>query len=103
MASLTLRMVVIKLKVMEDYKKNRILKDVFTRIVFQLNNGIDSNFDEYKRVYDEINEGHNKSLEEIKTSFYQMAFCIEVRKTTVLTDIERDECDVLYNELQTLK
>lgn len=50
----------------------------------------------------QINEGHNKSLEEIKTSFYQMAFCIEVRKTTVLTDIERDECDVLYNELQTL-
>ena len=98
-----LKTVVIKLKVMEDYKKNRILKDVFTRIVFQLNNGIDSNFDEYKRVYDEINEGHNKSLEEIKTSFYQMAFCIEVRKTTVLTDIERDECDVLYNELKTLK
>jgi len=88
---------------MEDYKKNRILKDVFTRIVFQLNNGIDSNFDEYKRVYDKINEGHNKSLEEIKTSFYQMAFCIEVRKTTVLNDLERDECDVLYNELQTLK
>jgi hypothetical protein len=98
-----LKMVVIKLKVMEDYKKNTILNDVFTRIVFQLNNGIDSNFDEYKRVYDEINEGHNKSLEEIKTSFYQMAFCIEVRKTTVLTDIERDECDVLYNELKTLK
>jgi len=32
-----------------------------------------------------------------------MAFCIEVRKTTVLNDIERAECDVLYNELQTLK
>ena len=27
---------------------------------------------------------------------------VEVRKTTVLTDIERDKCDVLYNELQTL-
>ena len=97
-----LRMVVIKLNVMEDYKKNTILKDVFTRIVFQLNIGIDSNFDEYKRAYDKINEGHNKTLEEIKTSFYQMAFYIEVRKTTVLNDIERDECDVLYNELQTL-
>ena len=50
----------------------------------------------------QINEGHDKSLEEIKTSFYQMAFYIEVRKTTVLNDIERAECDVLYNELQTL-
>jgi hypothetical protein len=32
-----------------------------------------------------------------------MAFCIEVRKTTVLIDLERDGCDVFYNELQTLK
>jgi hypothetical protein len=27
-----------------------------------------------------------------------MAFCIEVRKTTVLIDIERGECDEYYDE-----
>jgi hypothetical protein len=31
-----------------------------------------------------------------------MAFCIEVRKTTVLTDIERDECDEYYDEFLIL-
>lgn len=88
---------------MDEIEKRRILKDVFKRIVFQLDNGINSNFDEYKRVYDKINEGHNKSLEEIKTSFYQMAFCIEVRKTTVFNDIERDECDVLFKLFNELR
>ena len=87
---------------MNENEKRRILKDVFKRIVYELDNGINSNFDEYKRVYDKINEGHNKSLEEIKTSFYQMAFCIEVRKTTVLTDIERDESDEYYDEFLIL-
>ena len=87
---------------MNEIEKRRILKEVFKRIVIQLDNGINSNFDEYKRVYDIINEGHNKSLEEIKTSFYQMAFCIEVRKTTVFDDIERDECDVWYDEISNL-
>jgi hypothetical protein len=88
---------------MNENEKRRILKEVFKRIVHQLDNGIDSNFDEYRRVYDKINEGHNKSLDEIKTSFYQMAFCIEVRKTTVFTDIERDECDEYYDEFVILR
>jgi hypothetical protein len=87
---------------MNENEKRRILKEVFKRIVHQLDNGINSNFDEYREVYDKINEGHNKSLDEIKTSFYQMAFCIEVRKTTVLTDIERDECDEYYDEFLIL-
>ena len=87
---------------MNENEKRRILKEVYKRIVYELDNGINSNFDEYKRAYDKINEGHNKSLNEIKITFYQMAFCVEVRKTTVLTDIERGECDVLYNEMNIL-
>ena len=55
------------------------------------------------QIYGDYHELMPFLTEEIKTSFYQMAFCIEVRKITVLTDIERDECDVLYNELKTLK
>jgi hypothetical protein len=31
-----------------------------------------------------------------------MAFYIEVRKTTVFNDIERDECDVWYDEISNL-
>ena len=88
---------------MNENEKRRILKEVFKRIVHQLDNGINSKFDEYRRVYDKINEGHNKTLDEIKTSFYQMAFCIEVRKTTVLTDIDRDECDEYYDEFVILR
>ena len=62
-----------------------------------------SNFDEYKTYYDKSNKGHNDSLEDIRKSFYQMAFCIEVRKTTVLNDIERDECDEYYDEFIILR
>jgi hypothetical protein len=32
-----------------------------------------------------------------------MEFCIEVRKTTVLNDIERGECDVMFNEFNELR
>jgi len=87
---------------MNENEKRRILKEVYKRIVYELDNGINSNFDEYKIVYDKINEGHNKSLDEIKTTFYQMAFCVEVRKTTVLTDIERGECDEYYDNFLSL-
>jgi hypothetical protein len=87
---------------MEDFEKRRILKIIFKRIVYQLDNGINSNFNEYKSIYDKINVGHNKSVDEIRKSFYQMAFCIEVRKTTVLTDIERGECDEFYDEFLNL-
>ncbi len=87
---------------MNENEKRRILKEVYKRIVYELDNGINSNFDEYKTYYDKSNQGHNDSLEDIKKSFYQMAFCVEVRKTTVLTEIERGECDVLYNEMNIL-
>lgn len=87
---------------MNENEKRSILKDVYKRIIYELDNGINSNFNEYKRVYDKINKGHNKSLEEIKTSFYQMAFCIEVRKTTVFDDIERGDCDEYYDEFLIL-
>ena len=87
---------------MNENEKRRILKEVYKRIVYELDNGINSNFDEYKTYYDKSNQGHNDSLEDIRKSFYQMAFCIEVRKTTVLIDIERGECDVLYNEMNIL-
>jgi hypothetical protein len=87
---------------MKYLEKRRILKDVFRRIIYQLDNGINSNFNEYKIVYDTINEGHNHSLDEIRKSFYQMAFCIEVRKTTVLVDIKRDEIDEWYEEFSNL-
>lgn len=87
---------------MKENEKRRILKEVFKRIVYELDNGINSNFDEYKTYYDKSNQGHNDSLEDIRKSFYQMAFCIEVRKTTVFNDIERDECDVWYDEISNL-
>ncbi len=87
---------------MNENEKRRILKEVFKRIVYELDNGINSNFDEYKTYYDRSNEGHNDPLEDIIKSFYQMAFCIEVRKTTVLNDIERDECDVWFNQFNNL-
>jgi hypothetical protein len=87
---------------MDENQKRRILKVVFKRIVFELDSGINSNFDEYKTYYDRSNAGHNHPLEDIRKSFYQMAFSIEVRKTTVLTDIERDECDMWYDEFLSL-
>ncbi len=87
---------------MNENEKRRILKEVYKRIVYELDNGINSNFDEYKTYYDRSNKGHNDPLEDIRKSFYQMAFCVEVRKTTVLTDIERGECDEYYNEFLSL-
>jgi hypothetical protein len=87
---------------MNENEKRRILKEVYKRIVYELDNGINSNFDEYKTYYDKSNKGHNDSLEDIRKSFYQMAFCIEVRKTTVLNDIERDECDKWFDEFRAL-
>jgi len=83
---------------MNENEKRRILMEVFKRIVYELDNGINSNFDEYKTYYDKSNQGHNDTLEDIRKSFYQMAFCIEVRKTTVLIDIERGDCDEYYDE-----
>ena len=83
---------------MNENEKRRILKEVYKRIVYELDNGINSNFDEYKTYYDKSNQGHNDTLEDIRKSFYQMAFCIEVRKTTVLIDIERGDCDEYYDE-----
>ena len=87
---------------MNENEKRRILKEVYKRIVYELDNGINSNFDEYKTYYDKSNQGHNDSLEDIRKSFYQMAFCIEVRKTTVFNDIERGDCDEYYDEFLIL-
>ena len=87
---------------MNENEKRRILKEVYKRIVYELDNGINSNFDEYKTYYDRSNKGNIDPLEDIRKSFYQMAFCVEVRKTTVLTDIERGECDEYYNEFLSL-
>ncbi len=87
---------------MNENEKRRILMEVFKRIVYELDNGINSNFDEYKTYYDRSNEGHSDPLENIRKSFYQMAFSIEVRKTTVFTDIERDECDKWFDEFRAL-
>ncbi len=42
-------------------------------------------------------KGKNKSLDEIKTCFYQIAFYFEVRKTTVLAVIKRSEYDEFLN------
>jgi hypothetical protein len=88
---------------MNENEKRRILKEVYKRIVYELDNGINSNFDEYKTYYDKSNQGHNDSLEDIRKSFYQMAFCIEVRKTTVFNDIERGDCDEYYDEFVILR
>ena len=80
--------------------KEEILHAVYRKIVFELDNGINSNFHDYHNVYNLINKGHKDSLEVIKKSFYQMAFCIEVRKTTLFRDIERGECDVWYDAFE---
>ena len=84
-------------------EKIKILEEVFHRIIYKLDNGIDSNFDEYKIVYDRINDGHNDSIDQIRKSFYQMAFCIEVRKTTIYAGIEREECDYWYDKIASLR
>jgi hypothetical protein len=84
-------------------EKIKILEEVFHRIIYKLDNGIDSNFDEYKIVYDRINDGHNDSIDQIRKSFYQMAFCIEVRKTTIYSDIESTECNEWYEQFIILK
>ena len=81
--------------------KEDILHAVYRKIVNELDNGINSNFNEYLLTYNRINKGHNDSLDEIKKSFYQMAFCIEVRKTTLFREIERGECDVWYDAFET--
>jgi hypothetical protein len=76
------------------------IKRVFDRVVFELDNNINSDFNEYHRVYNLIHEGHNDSLEVIKRSFYEMAFAIEVRKTKDFEGMEREEINGLFIEFQ---
>jgi len=76
------------------------IKRVFDRVVFELDNNINSDFNEYHRVYNLIHEGHSDSLEVIKRSFYEMAFAIEVRKTKDFEGMEREEINGLFIEFQ---
>lgn len=80
-----------------------ILRRVFDKVVFELDNGINSNFKEYHRVYNLIHEGHNDSVEEIKRSFYEMAFVIEVRKTSGFEGLEREELAKIFDEFYSRK
>ena len=83
--------------------KKLILEMVYRKIVFELDNGINSNFNDYLNIYNLINKGHKDSLEVIKKSFYQMAFCISVRKTTKYHFIEREECDYWFDVFTSLR
>ena len=59
---------------------------------------VNSNFNEYLLTYNQINKGHKDSLDEIRKSFYQMAFCIEVRKTTKYFYLEREELGHFFDK-----
>jgi hypothetical protein len=83
--------------------KKMILHEVFLKIIFELDNGINSNIGEYITSYNQINKGHRETFDEIKKSFYQMAFCIEVRKTTKYSNLEREECNAWFDEFMTLR
>lgn len=74
------------------------LRRVFDKVVYELDNGINSDFNEYHRAYNLIHEGHKDSLEEIKRSFYEMAFAIEVRKTIGFEMMEREELAKIFDE-----
>lgn len=76
------------------------LRRVFDKVVYELDNGINSDFNEYHRVYNLIHEGHNDSLEEIKRSFKEMAFVIEVRKTSGFEGLEREEINDIFTEFK---
>jgi hypothetical protein len=82
-------------------EKKSILLKVYQKIVYQLDNGINSNFNEYLTYYNRINEDHEDSIVQIKESFYKMAFCIEVRKTTKFRLMEKEESDTWYEEFKS--
>ena len=83
---------------LELYEMNRVLFNSFEKIKMELDRGENSNFQEYFDNYNEIFPSHSDSLEEIKRSFYEMAFCIEVRKTTKYFHLEREELNRFFDK-----
>ena len=59
----------------ELYEMNKSLFNSFDKIKMELDRGENSNFQEYLDYYNEIYPGHSDPVEEIKRSFYEMAFC----------------------------
>lgn len=83
----------------ELFEMNRVLFNSFDKIKMELDRGENSNFQEYLDCYNEIFPSHSDSLEEIKKSFYEMAFCIEVRKTTKYFHKERKELNRVFDKI----
>jgi hypothetical protein len=82
----------------ELYEMNKSLFNSFEKIKKELDRGENSNFQEYLDYYNEINIDHSDTVEEIKMSFYEMAFCIEVRKTTKYFYLEREELGHFFDK-----
>lgn len=82
----------------ELFEMNRVLFNSFDKIKMELDRGENSNFQEYLDYYNEIFPSHSDSLEEIKRSFYEMAFCIEVRKKTKYFYLEREELGHFFDK-----
>lgn len=79
------------------------LRRVFDRVVYDLDNNINSDFAEYHRVYNIIHEGHNNSVEVIKKTFYMMTFMIEVRKMQPFDTLEFEELAKIFDEFYSKK
>jgi len=74
------------------------LKRIYDKVVYELDNQIKSDFNEYHRVYNLIHEDHSDTIQDIKRSFYEMAFVIEVRKTIGFEELDRGEINQLFEE-----
>jgi hypothetical protein len=79
------------------YFENSV-RNCFDKVKEQLDLGIDSNFDEFHQSYLKLYPTSTEPLEEIRREFYEMAFCIEVRKLYKKMDLEREFLNYYFNK-----